>query len=95
MVNAVADSVGHALTGSPHLSMTERGVSLALGLGLAAVGAKPRPNPLLNVLALAAGSYLAYRGATGHCPVKAALIEDDSMHRERLGRSREHLARSH
>jgi hypothetical protein len=41
---------------------------------LAAAGAKPRPNILLNVAALAAGSYLAYRGATGQCPVKRALI---------------------
>jgi uncharacterized membrane protein len=73
MVNAVADGIGRALTRSPHLSMTERGVSLALGLGLAAAGARPRPNPLLNVLALAAGSYLAYRGATGYCPVKAMI----------------------
>lgn len=76
MANAVADSLGHALTGSPHLSMTERGVSLALGLGLAAAGVQPRPNPLLMVLALAAGSYLAYRGATGYCPVKAMITHE-------------------
>ncbi|HEV2557026.1 MAG TPA: YgaP-like transmembrane domain [Microvirga sp.] len=73
MANAVTDTLGTALTGSPHLSMKERGVSLALGLGLAAAGVQPRPNPLLNVLALAAGSYLAYRGATGYCPLKAAI----------------------
>ena len=47
--------------------------SVVIGLGLAAAGAKPRANPLLNVLALAAGAMLAIRGATGHCPVKAAL----------------------
>lgn len=44
-----------------------------LGLGIAAAGAKPRPNPLWNIIALAGGSYLALRGATGRCPVKASL----------------------
>lgn len=78
MAYSVAETVGHALspTGSPNLSMTERGISLALGLGLAAAGAKPRPNAILNVLALAAGSYLAYRGATGHCPVRAMITHE-------------------
>jgi uncharacterized membrane protein len=61
--------------GEPNLSWTERGVSLVLGLGLAAAGVQPRPNPLLNVLALVGGSYLALRGATGRCPIKAALVE--------------------
>jgi uncharacterized membrane protein len=61
--------------GSPNLSFNERAISVVAGLGLAAAGVKPRPNPLLNVLALLGGAYLAYRGATGHCPVKAA-IED-------------------
>lgn len=57
------------------LALPERVFSVALGLGIAAAGAKPRPNPILNIAAIALGSYLAYRGATGHCPVKAALIE--------------------
>jgi uncharacterized membrane protein len=59
--------------GDQNLSFQERALSVVIGLGLAAAGAKPRPNPLLNVLALVAGSVLAIRGATGHCPVKAAL----------------------
>lgn len=63
------------LSGSPELSTGERVVSVAVGLMLAAAGAKPRPNMLLNLLALGAGSYLAYRGATGYCPVKAALTD--------------------
>jgi uncharacterized membrane protein len=58
--------------GDQNLSFQERALSV-VGIGLAAAGAKPRPNPLLNVLALAAGAMLAIRGATGHCPVKAAL----------------------
>jgi uncharacterized membrane protein len=58
-----------------NLSMTERAISVALGLGLAAAGAKPRPNPVLNVLALAGGSYLALRGATGRCPIKQGLVK--------------------
>jgi hypothetical protein len=56
------------------LPLTERAVSLIAGLVIAAAGAKPRPNKLLNIAALAAGSYLAYRGATGNCPVKQALL---------------------
>jgi hypothetical protein len=64
--------------GEPNLSWTERGISLVLGLGLAAAGAQPRPNPLLNVAALLGGSYLALRGATGRCPIKAALVEGRS-----------------
>jgi len=59
--------------GPPNLSFNERAISVIAGLGLAAAGVKPRPNPLLNVLALLGGAYLAYRGATGHCPVKAAI----------------------
>jgi hypothetical protein len=44
-----------------------------VGLVLAAAAAKPRPNPVLTLVALAGGSYLAYRGATGYCPIKAAV----------------------
>jgi hypothetical protein len=62
-------------SGDPHLSFGERAVSVVLGLGLAAAATKPRPNPLLNLLALVGGSYLAYRGASGYCPIKAALAE--------------------
>ncbi|MDB5595204.1 MAG: hypothetical protein JWM36_2165 [Hyphomicrobiales bacterium] len=61
-----------------NLSTGERIVYVLGGLGLAAAAAKPRPNPLLNVLALAAGSYLAWRGANGYCPVKAALVGSDT-----------------
>ena len=61
--------------GPSNLSFNERAISVVAGLGLAAAAAKPRPNPLLNIAALLGGAYLAYRGVTGHCPVKAA-IED-------------------
>jgi hypothetical protein len=47
-----------------------------LGLGLAAAAAKPRPNLLLNVLGLAAGSYLAWRGATGRDPLNTTIFDD-------------------
>jgi uncharacterized membrane protein len=63
------------IEGPPNLSFNERAISVVAGLGLAAAGVKPRPNPLLNVLALLGGAYLAYRGATGHCPVKAAIAD--------------------
>lgn len=59
-----------------NLSFTERSVSVVLGLSLAAVAAQPRPNKILSLLALVAGSALAIRGATGHCPMKAALGSD-------------------
>ena len=73
----MADSITKSLfSGATNLSMTERGVSVVLGLGLAAAGAQPRPNPLLNVAALLGGAYLAVRGATGHCPIKAALADN-------------------
>jgi uncharacterized membrane protein len=75
------------LSPNPHLSMPERAVSVIAGLGLAAAAARPRPNLLLNLIALAAGGYLAYRGATGYCPAKAALAEDQlatpAIHRRR------------
>ena len=61
--------------GNPNLSFSERAIYVGLGLGLAAAGARPRPNPLLNVLALSAGSYLAWCGYRGHCPAKAALFD--------------------
>ena len=87
MSNVIAQTYDHLTHGSPHLSWTERGISVAAGLALAAAGAKPRPNPLLNVLALGVGSYLAYRGATGYCPVKAALAEGGTGSDPRLARS--------
>jgi threonine/homoserine/homoserine lactone efflux protein len=56
------------------LTVAERAAYVIAGLGLAAAGVKPRPNPLLNIIALAGGSYLAWRGYMGTCPVKAALF---------------------
>lgn len=61
-----AESAGLLTTG-------ERSAYAVAGLVLAAAAAKPRPNVLLNILALGAGAYLAWRGAEGTCPVKAAL----------------------
>ena len=73
MTNMISASAGSLMNGEPNLSTTERSVYMLVGLGLAAAAAKPRPNPLLNILALAGGSYLAWRGYMGQCPVKAAL----------------------
>ena len=56
-----------------NVGMPERSLSVVAGLAIAAAAARPRPNPLLNIAALAIGSYLAYRGATGYCPIKANL----------------------
>jgi uncharacterized membrane protein len=74
--------------GPQNLSFNERALSVVAGLGLAAAGVKPRPNPLLNVLALLGGAYLAYRGATGHCPVKAAIDDATGQGRIAQGESR-------
>jgi uncharacterized membrane protein len=57
-----------------NLSAKERALSVVAGLGLAAAGIKPRPNPLLNVAALLGGAYLAIRGVTGRCPIKQAVL---------------------
>ena len=58
-----------------NLSWEERAAYVVLGLGIAAAGAKPRPNPVLNVLALGIGGFLAWAGYQGRCPVKAALMD--------------------
>ena len=60
--------------GPQNLSPKERAISLILGLGLAAAGTQPRPNPILNIVALVGGAYLAVRGGTGRCPIKQALL---------------------
>ncbi|WP_423790800.1 YgaP-like transmembrane domain [Microvirga solisilvae] len=73
MANIISSGAGALMNGEPNLSTTERGLYMVAGLGLAAAAAKPRPNPLLNILALAGGSYLAWRGYAGNCPIKAAL----------------------
>lgn len=67
--------------GEKNLSFNERAISVVAGLALAAAGAKPRPNPLLNILALVGGAVLAIRGATGHCAVKAALTGSEPNRR--------------
>ncbi len=81
MANMISAKTGALMSGEPNLSTTERSVYMLAGLGLAAAAAKPRPNPLLNILALAGGSYLAWRGYVGNCPVKAALTGSDSSGR--------------
>lgn len=55
------------------LSTAERTLYVLGGLIMAAAATKPRPNFMLNILALGAGSYLAWRGAEGTCPLKAEL----------------------
>ncbi len=74
MTDRASEISDRVFGGEPNLSMTERGVSVVLGLGLAAAAAQPRPNPVLSLLALLGGSYLALRGVSGRCPIKAALV---------------------
>ena len=73
MTNMIPARTGSLMNGEPNLSTIERGTYMLAGLGLAAAAAKPRPNPMLNILALLGGSYLAWRGYVGNCPIKAAL----------------------
>lgn len=77
MANAVVEEAQHLFSGETNLSAGERALSVVGGLALAALGAKPRPNKLLSLLAILAGSALAIRGATGHCPYKALTQGDD------------------
>jgi uncharacterized membrane protein len=73
MPNLIVDEAKHLFSGEHNMSTTERALSVAGGLAIAAAAAKPRPNMLLSLVALIAGSALAIRGATGHCPVKALM----------------------
>jgi len=77
MSNYMTDAAESLFSGEQNLSTTERALSVVGGLVLAATAAQPRPNKLLSLLALIAGSMLAIRGATGHCAVKAALENHD------------------
>ena len=63
----------------PHLSSGERALSVFVGLALTSIAAQPRPNVFLSMLTLATGSYLAYRGATGYCPIKASLNDQAAI----------------
>ncbi len=73
MPNVIVEEAHHIFSGDTNLSTTERALSIVGGLVLAALGARPRPNKVLSLVALVAGSALAIRGATGHCAVKAVL----------------------
>jgi hypothetical protein len=73
----MANGLAHILDGERNMSMTERAVSVALGLGLAAASVG-RPNPVLGFAALLGGAALAVRGLYGHCPVKAALGQGET-----------------
>ena len=78
-----SDEARHIFSGESNLTTTERALSIVGGLALAAIAAKPRPNMILSLLALLAGSALAIRGATGHCAAKALM---DGGERTRISR---------
>ena len=69
----MATDLSQYANSDPHLSAGERTLSILAGLALTSMAAQPRPNVFLSMLALGAGSYLAYRGATGYCVVKASF----------------------
>lgn len=72
----IVDNAQHLFSGDTNLSITERTLSVVGGLALAAIGAQPRPNKILSLVAILAGSALAIRGATGHCPVGPLMGHD-------------------
>lgn len=84
MARSLVDSIGRAMSGPQNLTFSERILSIVFGLGLAASAVKPRRNPLVNLVALAGGSYLALRGAYGHCPVKQAFDDGAPRPPERM-----------
>ena len=79
MANAVMEEAQHLFSGEQNLSFTERAVSVVGGLALAAIGAQPRPNKILSLVAILAGSALAIRGATGYCGAKALMHRDGGV----------------
>lgn len=74
-MTSASDLLDPIFGGERNLSTTERALYIAGGLGLAAAAAQPRPNPLLNLIALAGGAYLVLSGYQGHCPVRAAISD--------------------
>lgn len=61
-------------SGEVNVGMLERGISLVAGGLVMALGARQDARSAIPLEAL--GGYLAYRGATGHCPLYAALQFD-------------------
>ena len=60
-------------TSAGALSLEQRALYVVGGLLLAVAGARPRPNKVLSVAAFGIGAYLAWRGAQGSDPLKAAI----------------------
>ncbi len=85
MASSATSIVGSLVHGPRNLSTAERGIYMAIGLGITAAAVKPRPNPLLNIVALLGGSFIAWSGYNGHCAVKAALVDESASH-QRLER---------
>lgn len=77
MPNIVPEAARDLFSGEVNLSTTERTLSVVGGLAIAAIGARPRPNPLFSLAAILIGSALAIRGATGHCPIGPLLDRED------------------
>ena len=66
------------------LSVEQRALYIVGGLLLATAGVRPRPNKLLSVAAFGIGAYLAWRGAQGSDPLKAAITGADAGAIKRL-----------
>lgn len=82
----MGQSVQSARTGTSAgaLSVEQRALYIGGGLLLAVAGARPRPNKLLSVAAFGIGAYLAWRGAQGSDPLKAAITGADTGALKRL-----------
>ena len=82
MTNSVTGTLGSLGHGPRNLSTAQRGIYIAIGLGIAAAGVKPRPNALLNIVALLGGCFIAWSRYDGHCAVKAARMDDGGRHQK-------------
>ena len=61
------------LTGDVNISKKERIISIAGGIGLLVAGLLMKKKNALSWSEVGTGAALLLRGATGHCPVNAAL----------------------
>ena len=60
----IVEEAARIFSGETELSFGERTALVIGGLGLMAVGAQPRPNKILSLVAIVAGAGMALRGAT-------------------------------
>jgi len=73
--HTLRDTYDTVFGGERNMSMMERGVSVGLGLIMAAGGVNRADVP--GAIMGLAGAALVARGMSGHCPIKSAMGYDD------------------